>query len=311
LSLISIRLTAEYRNSSKKVLDDLRLDMLPGEAVGLIGESGSGKSTLALALLRLLQWKGGAASGWVLWKGRDLLQIPEREMREVRGKEIALVLQSAATSLNPALKLETQFKEAWKAHSREKWAMGRERARALLDDVNLPPTGEFLSRYPREVSLGQAQRVLIALSLLHQPDLMIADEPTSALDTITQREVLELLSRLRREHGMATLFISHDLLSVGAFCDRVAILKDGRIVEQGETARIFNNPTHEYTQRLIQALPARPVMRTDDEFEGSLSNLAGRVLAFPRGSAMLDSNAPCAEASKSSDVPHLELQKKR
>ena len=290
----------------------MRLDMLPGEAVGLIGESGSGKSTLALALLRLLQWKGGRATGWVLWKGQDLLQIPEWKMRKVRGKEIALVLQSAATSLNPALKIGTQFQEAWRAHSSEKWNVGRERALGLLSEVNLPSPEEFLARYPREVSLGQAQRVLIALSLLHQPDLVIADEPTSALDVITQREVLELLARLRRERGMATLFISHDLLSVGAFCDRVAILKDGKIVEMGGTTQIFNNPAHEYTRRLIDALPARPQLQRD-EFEESLDNLARlaggpssskRVLAFPGGGgAMLDSE--CVEVSKSSEAPSL------
>ena len=296
MSLISIRLTAEY--GSRRVLDDMRLEMLPGEAVGLIGESGSGKSTLALAVLRLLHWKGGSAAGWVLWKGRDLLQLPEWQMRKVRGKEIALVLQSAATSLNPALKIGTQFQEAWRAHSSEKWAAGRERARMLLTEVNLPSAEEFLNRYPREVSLGQAQRVLIALSLLHQPDLVIADEPTSALDVITQREVLELLSRLQREHGMATLFISHDLLSVGAFCDRVAILKEGKIVEQGATGQIFNNPAHEYTRRLIEALPARPVVHGDG-FGESLGNLSegvsSRVLAFP---GMLESESSCAEASK-------------
>lgn len=324
MSLISIRLTAQY--SSRKVLDELRLDMLPGEAVGLIGESGSGKSTLALALLRLLHWKGGTASGWVLWKGRDLLQLSEREMRRVRGKEIALVLQSAATSLNPALKIGTQFHEAWRAHSSEKWAVGRDRARMLLSEVNLPSADEFLSRYPRELSLGQAQRVLIALSLLHQPDLVIADEPTSALDVITQREVLELLSRLRGEHGMATLFISHDLLSVGAFCGRVAILKDGHIVETGETAQIFNNPKHEYTRRLIEALPARPTLEVQNDYEQSLGQLVRlaeaeserepslkRVLAFPSGSGVIlgHSEPSCVEASKPSGVPSQPLQTKR
>ena len=304
MSLVSIRLTAGY--GARRVLNDFRLDILPGEAVGLIGESGSGKSTLALGLLRLLHWKGGSASGWVLWKGRDLLQLSEREMRKVRGREIALVLQSAATSLNPALKIGTQFQEAWRAHSSEKWASGRERAMMLLSDVNLPGTGEFLNRYPREVSLGQAQRVLIALSLLHQPDLVIADEPTSALDVITQREVLELLSRLRREHGMATLFISHDLLSVGAFCDRVAILRDGKIVEQGKTAQIFNNPKHDYTRALISALPARPTPPVD-EFEESLGQLAKlaesesgprRVIEFPGHS--LEPELSCVDVPKTS-----------
>jgi ABC-type dipeptide/oligopeptide/nickel transport system ATPase component len=263
-------------------------------------------------------------------------------MRQVRGREIALVLQSAATSLNPALKIVTQFQEAWRAHSKEKWAIGRERTLALLSDVNLPPTDEFLGRYPRQVSLGQAQRVLIALSLLHRPDLIIADEPTSALDTITQREVLELLSRLRVEHGMATLFISHDLLSVGAFCHRVAILKDGKIVEEGETAQIFSSPQHEYTQRLIDALPALPALEPaskqredEDVYDPSLANLAkhaqaesnGKLIPFPgSGSVMLNLSAhdgreqpvrsnseppPCAEASKPSADRSLPLQTKR
>ena len=183
----------------------------------------------------------------------------------------------------------------------------------LLSEVNLPSGDDFLNRYPREVSLGEAQRVLIALSLLHQPELVIADEPTSALDVITQREVLELLSRLRREHGMATLFISHDLLSVAAFCDRVAILKDGRIVEEGETAQIFNHAKHEYTRRLIAALPARPVAG-QEEFVESLGQLA-RSAEVDRGAGaqvILDSESLCAEASKPSGVPRSRpLQTKR
>ena len=293
MSLISIRLTASY--GRRTVLEDLHLDLKPGEALGLIGESGSGKSTLALALLGLLGLKGGSASGWVLWKGRDLLQLREREMRAVRGREIALVLQSAATSLNPALRIGTQFQEAWAAHSRDKWPVGLERAKQLLGEVNLPVDGEFLRRYPREISIGQAQRVLIALSLLHQPELLIADEPTSALDVITQREVLELLNRLRRQHGMATLFISHDLLSVASFCHRVAILENGRIVEQGKTETIFEKPSHPYSKRLIDALPERPRPNVEDEDEvesetesaiASLANLAllageSKVVAFP------------------------------
>ena len=283
MSLISIRLSASYQK--RLVLDDLHLDLKPGEAVGLIGESGSGKSTLALALLRLLHLKGGSASGWVLWKGRDLMQLPEKEMRAVRGREIALVLQSAATSLNPALKIGTQFKEAWAAHTQDPWTVGRERAHELLAEVNLTSGEDYFNRYPREISIGQAQRVLIALSLLHQPELLIADEPTSALDVITQREVLELLNRLRREHGMATLFISHDLLSVAAFCHRVAILQNGKIVEQGQTETIFENPSHPYTRQLIQSLPERPKPVVDEDEEHdmteSLATLARKVVSFP------------------------------
>lgn len=343
MSLLSIRLTARYPASPRPVLDDLHLDIQPGEAVGLIGESGSGKSTLALAVLRLLQLKGGSASGWLLFKGRDLLQLRESEMRQVRGREISLVLQSAATSLNPALRIGTQFREAWCAHASSSSfkTTGMAEVAALLADVNLPATADFLNRYPRELSIGQAQRVLIALALLHRPDLLIADEPTSALDVITQREVLELLNRLRRDYGMATLFISHDLLSVAAFCHRVAILENGAIVETGETAQVFAAPQHQYTKRLIAALPQRPSTPvSDDEEEDqsaspalydtipaeyrerqSLANLArlaevdkGTVIPFPAPNAMLKSEPnqpPCAEASKPSAVPNRQSQTKK
>jgi ABC-type dipeptide/oligopeptide/nickel transport system ATPase component len=254
--LLHIRLSIDYPGRPR-VLDDAMLDVRPGEIVGLVGESGSGKSSLALALLRLLDLKGGRASGNIWFKERDLMRAGEREMRSIRGKEIAFVPQSPSSYLNPALRLGDQMAEAWRAHQKGSRA-GVERAVCrAIEQVGLPGERAFLRRYPGEVSVGQAQRVLIAMAVLHLPGLLIADEPTSSLDLISQADVLRLLSRLNRELGMGILYISHDLLSIAGFCDRVAILHEGRIVEFRETDAVFEAPEHPYTKALIGALPSR------------------------------------------------------
>ena len=259
--LLRASLTVDYPGKPG-VLRDVRLEIRAGETLALIGQSGSGKSTLALALLRLLGWTRGKVRGSLQFAGRDLLALSEREMRRVRGKEIALILQSASQALNPMLRLETQFREAWLAHATTPWTQGLTqgllKVNRLLKEVDLPAGDGFLRRYPREISIGQAQRVLIAMSLLHDPKLLLADEPTSALDVITQKEVLALLRRMTAERGMATLFISHDLLAVAAFAERVAILDRGSIVEEAPTREIFLRPQHAYTRQLIAALPANP-----------------------------------------------------
>ena len=256
LPLLHIRLSIDYPGRPG-VLDDAMLDLRPGEIVGLVGESGSGKSSLALALLRLLDLKGGRASGSIWFNGRDLMQATQREMRGFRGKEIAFVPQSPTSYLNPALRLGDQMAEAWKAHRKASRTETEWELRRAIGQVGLPTDRAFLRRYPGEVSVGQAQRVLIAMAVLHQPALLIADEPTSSLDLISQADVLRLLSRLNQELGMGILFISHDLLSIAGFCDRVAILHQGRIVEFAETDAIFEAPEHPYTQALIGALPGR------------------------------------------------------
>ena len=251
--LLSVHVSASY--GGKEVLRDFELTLQEGEIVGLVGSSGSGKSTLSLALLGLLKYKGATAKGYIRLRGRDLLACPERELRAIRGKEIGLVLQSASSSLNPVLTLERQFREAWRAHSADPWDRARDRLRSLLRGVDLPADDAFLRRLPRQLSTGQAQRVLIAMALLHRPPLLVADEPTSALDLITQREVLGLMQRVNREMGTAILCISHDLLAVGSFCQRVAILYAGRIVEFGPPWEVFSRPTHPYTRELVAALP--------------------------------------------------------
>jgi len=255
--LLSLRLSVDYPNKPG-VLTDTVLDIQRGEVVGLVGESGSGKSTIALAILHLLHLKGGRAHGQVIFAGENLLEKSERELRAIRGRRISVVLQSPLTALNPVVKIGAQLREAWRAH-----ASGDKKAREqaicdALSSVSLPADEPFLKRRPSQLSVGQAQRVVIAMAILHRPDLLIADEATSALDTITQSEILNLFSRLNRELGMAILYISHDLLSVAALCDRIAILNAGKIIECGLPEAIFNSPRHEYTQRLIAALPARP-----------------------------------------------------
>lgn len=255
--LLSAQLSVEYQNK-RCVLRNAALEISAGEILGLAGESGSGKSTLALALLKLLPAKGGNVDGEVFFQGEDLLKLPERKLRNIRGRAISIVLQSPLTSLNPALRIGTQLREAWHAHARGTATECESTLRAALDNVSLPSDREFLHRRPSQLSVGQGQRVIIAMAILHRPALLIADEATSALDTITQSEILALFRQLNRDLGMAILYISHDLLSVAALCDRVAILNEGQIVESGAPAQLFDSPTHPYTRRLVAALPKRP-----------------------------------------------------
>lgn len=236
------------------VLRDMTFHMDRGEIVGLVGQSGSGKTTLALAMLRLLDHTGARNRGTILLEGSDLMRLPERDMRNVRGRQVALVPQSASSALNPALRVGTQLREAWKAHSRGNWQREVPRIMHLLDTCGLPQDHAFLRRYPDQISLGQAQRVLIVMAVLHGPSLLIADEPTSALDVVTQRQVLELLKHISRANDVSTLLISHDLSVVAALCDRILILHDGSIVESGPVRDVLSAPSHPYTRELVAAV---------------------------------------------------------
>jgi ABC-type dipeptide/oligopeptide/nickel transport system ATPase component len=261
--LLSVRLSVDYPGRPA-VLNGVELDLEQGEILALVGRSGSGKSTLGLAALGLLGLRGGVARGSVVFESIELLALPERKMRRLRGSRMAFVPQSPIASLNPALRLETQLREAWRIH--KGGTDHRQPVLEALEMASLPASREFLRLYPAQLSVGLAQRVLIAMAVLHRPSLLIADEPTSALDAITQAEILKLFADLNRRLGMAILYISHDLLSVAGLCHRVAILDGGRLVESGSVPEVFRAPRHPYARRLVEAMPV-----------WSLGNLAAAV----------------------------------
>ena len=218
-ALLSTDVSVDYR-TKPGVLRRFQLEMVAGEIVGLAGQSGSGKSTFALTVLGLLDRKNAKLTGRVDFAGKNLVEAAESDLRKIRGREISLVPQSPLASLNPCLRLATQFKEAWCAHRPESKGRWQEESLAALSAASLPAEEDFLRRYPRELSVGMAQRVLIALAVLHRPKLLIADEATSALDLITQSEILALFKQLSRTYGISILFITHDLAAAASVCDR-------------------------------------------------------------------------------------------
>jgi len=252
--LMAVDLSVDFPNKPR-ALKRVSFEIRRGEVLGLVGESGSGKSTIALAILRLLGCKGGKATGRLMFRDRDLLAASEREMRDVRGREIALVLQSPLASLNPALRIGTQLAESWHAHAKGTRSDGIAATERVLGRVSLPQNRGFRDRYPSQISVGQAQRVLIAMAIMHSPALLIADEPTSALDVITQAETIKLFAELNRTMGSGLLFICHDLVSVASVCHRIAILHDGEIVECGNRDDVLARPVHPYTQQLLACVP--------------------------------------------------------
>lgn len=253
--LLHVALQAGY--SAKPVLRDIRFELNRGEVLGLVGTSGAGKSTLVLALLGLLPWRGGRVHGEVLMDGKNLLTLPEREIRTVRGRIVSLIPQSPMTALNSAISLQSHFREAWRAHEKNGRVNWKERVEELLAEVQLPLDSDFLRSRPTEISVGQAQRVLIALALLHRPSLLIADEPTSALDPVTQTQIVDLLRTLSQKHATSLLYVSHDLVSVLRLSDRLAVLDQGTIVETLDVKQIAN-AKHATTLALLRTLPAPP-----------------------------------------------------
>ena len=264
--LLQVRLDAEY--AGKPVLRDIHFELEHGEALGLVGTSGAGKSTLVLSLLGLLPWRGGRVTGNVMFEGENLLQLSERKLRTLRGRRIAYVPQSPMTALNSAISLRSHFVEAWKAHSTEGQTVLDARMGELLTEVRLPSDAEFLRRRPAQISVGQAQRVLIALALLHRPALIIADEPTSALDPVTQMQIVGLIKALNRRYGTTLLYISHDLVSVLQLSDRIAVLHSGTIVENLSVNELATARDHS-TRALLAALPVPPdvLLRYRDRLE--------------------------------------------
>jgi oligopeptide/dipeptide ABC transporter ATP-binding protein len=252
-------LTVTYRPENGepiRALDGLSIEVRSGEIVGILGESGCGKSTLASALLRLLPPRAKCEGGTVLVRGRDLLNLPERELRAIHGREISLIPQDPALSLNPVMTAGSQVDEVLRAHLALNAQQRRERVTELFREVGFDHPEEIYSAYPHQLSGGQRQRIAIAQAVACRSALLIADEPTSKLDATLQAEILALLSQIRRQHGTAILVISHDPTLFAGLADRIAVMYAGRIVEVGSSAEIFGRPLHPYTQALVQIATA-------------------------------------------------------
>jgi oligopeptide/dipeptide ABC transporter ATP-binding protein len=279
-----------------RAVNDVSFAIEEGEMVGLVGESGSGKSVLALSIMRLVPPPGRIEGGQVLFKGRDLLQLSETAMRQVRGGEIGMIFQDPMTSLNPVLPVAEQVAETIRLHqptgegtgllaelrrkylplSRPERSPSWQKAVSMLEFVGIPDARARARQYPHQFSGGMRQRVMIAMALACQPALLIADEPTTALDVTIQAQVLDELLRLKRQLGMAVLLITHDLAVVAETCDRVVVMYAGKIMEDAPSARLFSNPQHPYTQGLLASVPdvedERPWLQT---IEGEVPDLIG------------------------------------
>ncbi len=254
MSLLQVEnLTIRFRG--QPVVSDLNLVVAPGEVLGLVGESGSGKSVTSLAILGLLD-AAAETSGAIRFAGTDLLQLPQSALRRYRGKRIAMIFQEPMTALNPVMSIGRQVAEAVEAHQP---TLHRSEVRdaviAALDSVALPNAAGRYDDYPHQFSGGQRQRILIAMAIVNRPELLIADEPTTALDVTVQAQILDLLRDLREKYQLAMLFISHDLAVVGEVADRVAVMRNGLLLEEGSRAAIFGAPQHPYTQSLLGAVP--------------------------------------------------------
>ncbi len=238
----------------------LSFEIAPGESLGLVGESGSGKSVTALAILRLLD-PAATVEGRITFDGRDLVEFDGEAMRQLRGRDIAMIFQEPMTALNPVQAVGDQIAEAVRVHQRGlSRRQVRERVLDAMQAVALPDPAARYGDYPHQFSGGQRQRVLIAMAIANRPRLLIADEPTTALDVTVQAQILELLADLRQRFGLAMLFISHDLAVVSRVADRVAVMRHGVLLEQAPCSAIFREPLHEYTRSLLGAVPT---MRTD------------------------------------------------
>jgi len=245
------------RQGAVKAVDGISFDVRKGEIVGLVGESGSGKSVTGFSIMGLIDPPGRIAGGRILFNGTDLVKLPDRQMRDIRGKKIALIFQDPMMTLNPVLRIDTQMIEAIQAHEKISHADARQRARDALGQVGIPSPDERLKSYPHQFSGGMRQRVAIAIALLNKPDLIIADEPTTALDVTIQAQILYEAQKLCRETGTAMIWITHDLTVVAGLASRICVMYAGRIVEKGDIDEVLDDPRHPYTYGLIGSVPSR------------------------------------------------------
>lgn len=290
LEVINLKSYFFTRTGLVKAVDDVSFTIDAGETLALVGESGCGKSMTALSLLRLLPEPGRVVGGEIKLSGRDILRLPDIEMRRIRGNEISMVFQEPMTSLNPVLRIGEQIAEVLRLHEGYSEQQALDKSAELLTQVGISDSKRRLREYPHQLSGGQRQRIMIAMALACDPQLLIADEPTTALDVTIQAQIMDLLQHLKTERQMATLLISHDLGVVAGNADRVAIMYAGQIVESGSVDQLFSNPLHPYTQGLLNCIPKAGQNGPLPTIPGQLPN----VKEHSDGCLFLDRcDAPC------------------
>ena len=244
------------KKSSVTAVDDVSFDIKKGEIVGLVGESGCGKSVTSLSIMQLLKdTPGKITNGEVIFQGHNLLDASKKEMLDIRGDKMSMIFQEPMSSLNPSMRLDKQMIEGIRLHTPLTKAEARKKAADILSQVGIPDPQRVLKNYPHQLSGGMSQRVMIAMAMSCEPDLLIADEPTTALDVTIQAQILELMKKIQQDKGMSILLITHDLGVVAEMCSRVIVMYAGKIVEEAPVEILFANPTHPYTQGLIASVP--------------------------------------------------------
>ena len=255
LSVRNLRVEFASRRGALRAIDGVSFDIAKGEVLGVVGESGAGKSVTGLAAIGLIDPPGRIAGGEILLSGLRIDNLPAEEMRRIRGKRIAMIFQDPLTSLNPLYRIGDQLVETIRTHLNLNETQARKRAVDLLAEVGIPAPDRRVDAYPHEFSGGMRQRVVIALAIAAEPELIIADEPTTALDVTVQAQILDLLSQLRRDNGMAIALITHDLGVIAGLADRVMVMYAGAIAEEGAVRDIFKRPQHPYTEGLLRSMP--------------------------------------------------------
>ena len=283
LQVKNLRVEFPTRRGTLVAVDDVSFEIARGEVLGVVGESGAGKSLTGAAIIGLLEPPGRIAGGEVILDGTRIDKLPAEEMRKIRGRRIGMVFQDPLTSLNPLYTVARQLTETIRTHRPDmSETQARQRALDLLNDVGIPAAKDRLDSYPHQFSGGMRQRVVIALALAAEPDLVIADEPTTALDVSVQAQIITLLKRLCRERGTAVILITHDMGVIAETADRVAVLYAGRVAEIGPVRDVIGRPHHPYTVGLMGAIPS---LATDSERLAQIPGSMPRLTAIPRGCA--------------------------
>ncbi len=271
LSVTGLKTWFHTRDGIAKSVDGVDLEAQPGKVLGVVGESGCGKSVTALSIMRLIPPPGRIENGQVLFKGEDLLSLSPTEMAKLRGEHISMIFQDPGSSLNPVVTAGNQIAEMYEIHRQTAARANQDKAIEMLEKVGIPDPGQRASAYPHELSGGMAQRVMIAMALACEPQLLIADEPTTALDVTIQSQILELIRELQEQTRTAVILITHDLGVVAQMADRVAVMYAGEVVEESDVTNLFDEPRHPYTRQLLKSIPVLGANQDD------LAVIPGRV----------------------------------